>query len=114
MTTLGTFDFGGLRHAVTILHPVTDIGVSGTKTTWKPLFTTRASISAASTHSAVSNGQEVAQVQLSVTMRYTPLVLPTMRVQTQGGAVYSIQAIENVEERSTRMVLTCLGVRETN
>jgi head-tail adaptor len=101
-----TFNPGALRHQIAILKQTYGEDESGTSVEYVPLLYTYAAIETTSTGSSDSDGQNVAQVGLKVTIRWQSGIDPSMRVQARNGN-YEIQAIENVEEMDTWLVLTC-------
>jgi len=100
---------GSLRHPVTILQsqPVQD--VSGTALAWVPFLEVRASVTPMRGTDLVRSGQDTTLLYITVGMRYQGGITSAMRVQTATGT-YSIQAIENVQERNRRLNLFCLAL----
>jgi SPP1 family predicted phage head-tail adaptor len=112
-----TIDPGQFRHQITLLSETTISDASGVSVTWaaaSPPVTAWAKIEYLRGTDLIKAGQDVTQAYLKVTMWYRPQFTAQSRIQTLSGNQYIIQAIENVLEMNTYMVLTCLGVGGNN
>lgn len=58
----------------------------------------------------IRGGQGTTQLFLTITMWWSPGILPNMRVVSDNGSKYVIQSIENILERNIVLVLNCLGL----
>ena len=108
-----TIDPGEFRHVITFLNPVASTDSSGSIVSWQPSIpplVAYAKIEAIRGSEVIKSGQEVAQLYLTITTWFRQGTLPNRRLQAPNGSQYIIQAVENVLEMNTFMVLTCLAV----
>ena len=106
---------GELRHTITQLNQLTGTDASGANISYVPAsppVTVRAKIQPMKGSDVIRAGQDIAKVPVEITVRYSAVVTwqPNMRILSDNGSVFIIQAIQNVEERNILLVLTCLGL----
>jgi len=107
-------DPGKFRHRVALLNQSQSTDASGVSATWTagPTIAWMA-IEYVRGTDIIKAGQDVTQSYLKLTGWWRPEFTASQRVQVPSGAVYIIQAVENVLEMNQYMVLTCLGVGAT-
>jgi SPP1 family predicted phage head-tail adaptor len=110
MSSWPKVDPGKMVHQITFLQQVKGTNISGTVMTWAPWLTTWASIDPVRGIDMLKAGQDVTQVYLTIKIRWQTGILPNMRIQSDMGETYIIQAIENPGERNVILVLTCLAM----
>lgn len=108
-----TLNPGDLRHWVTLQQytvssPLT-FDVGGAMLSWSDFARVKAKLVPMRGTDVIKAGQDISKVPIAVTIRYLAGVLAKMRIVAPNGT-YVIQAIENVEERNTVLVLTCLAL----
>ncbi len=105
---------GAMRHAIAIQQqqpvspPVYD--AAGPVLAWTTFVSALAAIETLRGTDVIKSGQTTAQLFLMVTLWYQPGILPSMRVVSDNGSIYVIQAVENILELNVVLVLTCLGL----
>jgi head-tail adaptor len=102
-----------LRHQITFLEQSTAVDASGVGIVYAPGIppdVAWAKMQAIKAADVIKGGSDVSQVRMTVTIRYRPRRVPSMRFQTANGSVYVIEAIENVLEMNALLVMTCLGI----
>ena len=108
-----TFNPGEFRHQITLLEPTTTMDIAGAKTTFapgNPCVTAWAKIEYLRGAELIKAGQDVTQQFLKLTSWFRPEFKSQCHIQTPSGSEYIIQAVENVREMDTFMVLMCLGI----
>lgn len=109
-----TVDSAAMRHSITIQAqgPTSppSYDASGPLLTWTTFTTSLAAIETMRGTDVIRAGQDTTQLFLTVTMWWQPGILPNMRVLSDTGSTYLIQAIENILERNRVLVLNCLGL----
>lgn len=108
-----TFNPGELRHRISLLKESTVTDISGTSVQWAEFATTRAKIYTLSARQVLQAGRDISETVVMVEIRYRADLPAAMRVQTRN-STYTVQAIENVEERNIKLVLTCIGLGTNN
>jgi SPP1 family predicted phage head-tail adaptor len=110
-------DPGQFRHQITLLEEVTATDSSGTSVSWQadpvPVVAWM-KIEALRSTEVIKAGLDVSQVYLKLTGWYRSQFTANKRIQSPGGNQYVIQAVENVLEMNTYMVLLCLGIGNNN
>lgn len=107
-------DVGSMRHAITIQQqgptspPTTD--AAGPHLVWSTFATALAAIETVRGTDVIRAGQDTTQLFLTATIWYQAGILPNMRVISDNGSVYVIQAIENILELNVVLVLNCLAL----
>lgn len=108
---------GEFRNIITLLQPVTTVGVAGSETAYQagsPATTAHARIEYLRGSEQIRSGIDISQQYLKITAWYDPAFTVQSRIQTEGGSVYIIQNVENVREMSVFMVLWCIGLGVNN
>lgn len=103
------FDAGDLRHKIEIHQQVAGTDESGAVVTYEKWIETFASIKTTRASDFIKAGQDTAQLYLTITIRWQSGIDSSMRVKSRNGT-YTIQAIENIDEMNTWLVLTCIAV----
>lgn len=103
-------DVGALRHAITIQQQQSGSDASGSVAIWANFISALAAIETIRGTDVIKGGQTGTQLYLTVTMWYQDGVLPNMRVVSDNGSVYVIQAVENILEMNVVLVLNCLAL----
>jgi len=112
-----TIDPGQFRHQITLLEQVPGSDASGVTVTYTPdsnPIVAWAKIDYLRGDAMIKAGQDVSQVYLKITMWYRAEFTANKRIRAPNGNQYVIQAVENVLEMNTYMVLMCLGVGANN
>jgi SPP1 family predicted phage head-tail adaptor len=85
---------GRLRHRVTVEEQVESVDSSGFPfQDWKPIGRYWAAIEPMSVRELVASQQVQSEVRGRIVMRYTPRIIPSMRV-VHGNTIYSILGIQ--------------------
>jgi len=116
-STFPTIDPGQFRHQITLLEQVVGSDASGATVTYAPEsqpVKAWAKIEYLRGTDIIKSGQDVSQVYLKITAWYRAEFSANKRIQGPSGNQYVIQAVENVLEMNTYMVLMCLGVGANN
>lgn len=112
-----SIDPGQFRHQITLLEQVAGNDSSGVNVAYvadsQPV-NAWAKIEYLRGDALLKAGQDVSQVRLKVTMWYRAEFTANKRIQGPTGNQYVIEAVENVLEMNTYMVLMCLGVGANN
>ena len=115
-----TLNPGDLRHKITISAPDTSThDAYGQNTSWVPILTTRASITAAMSASARDSFAQnalAAQSSELMTIRYpgdSVVIKPGYRV-TFGDTTWTIQDTDNVQHRDRVLRIACLAIEESS
>ena len=105
-----SIDPGSMIHRITILQQTPGSDSSGTTVNWTPFVVAWAAINPVRANDIVRHGLDTAQLYVSIEIRWQAGILTNMRVQTESGAIYIIQAIENQQERNVILRLVCIAV----
>ena len=98
---------GDLRHRVTIQRlETTKDSLGGAVETWVDFKTCWAKVQPVSGREYWEAKKANAEVSIRVTMRYTPGILPNMRL-FHAGRFLEIVVVRNIDERNRETVLLC-------
>lgn len=103
---------GTLRHRVQLQQKSASQDAAGQPlTTWTTVLTTWARIEAITLREMFQANQLVSQISHTITMRYqsTVPVAPGMQILF-GTHTYTVQAVNNIEERGVLLRLLCLQI----
>ena len=109
-----TVDVGSMRHAITIQQqgptspPTYDS--AGPHLVWTTFAAAMAAIETVRGTDVIKSGQDTTQLFLTATIWYQAGIQPNMRVVSDNGSVYVIQAVENILELNVVLVLKCLAL----
>ena len=109
---------GALRDYVEVQQKAVTTAVDGNVTeTWSTFLACRAQIGSFQGAERFAAGQVLDRGTVPITMRFTPGISPDMRVKfvdvrdNSRQRYFNIQAVENIDQRSVTLMLTCIEVR---
>lgn len=99
---------GQLRHSIVIQRQASSLNsYAENEGTWSPWATVRAGIEPLSGRELIASGQNLAQQNVRIVIRYRSGVTAQMRV-VWGTNLYNIQAVINPEHRNAMLELMCV------
>ena len=109
---------GELKHVVTVLQQtVGPMGTSGEKIGWQqgsPPSMIHCKIEPMRGTDVIKSGQDISQTFVTITMRWTKNIFPSVRLLGSNGAIYIVCSIQNLLMMNVVLVCTCilLGTNE--
>lgn len=107
-------DPGELRHRLLVLEQSVATGIAGSEESYvpgTPPMIVSAKIAPTRGLDVIKDGQTTSQVPIEITVRYRRAITPEKQLQSvSSGRVYIVKSVQNMEERNTWMVLTCVGL----